>query len=85
VTIGMSATAFDAFVMLFDPSFIPVAHNDDRSSGTKDASLTFTLTSTGTWSVVTNSLEAGKSGDYYLSLTSSGCEAAGPRRRSVRH
>ncbi len=86
VTVSVSATSFDPLVMLLDPSFVPVAVNDDLAAGTDDASLTFTLTATGRWTVVVNSLNAGGLGDYFVSLTSPSCsQPSGPRRRSVRH
>ena len=78
--------AFDPLVVLLDPSFVPVAMNDDLAAGTDDASLTFTLTETGTWTAVINTLDAGNLGDSYVSMTSPSCEPpSGPRRRSVRH
>lgn len=86
VTISVSAMSFDPFVALLDPSFVPVAVNDDLSGGTDDASLTYTLTATGTWTVIVNSLNAGGTGDYFLSVTSPSCSTVTtPRRRTVRH
>jgi len=86
VTIGLSATSFDPFLILIDPIGVPLAANDDLATGTDDASLTYTLTSTGTWLVIVNSLDAGGVGDYYLSLTSPSCATpVGPKRRALRH
>ncbi len=83
VTVDMRATAFDAYLILLDPNDVPVAENDDVSAGTTDARIGFTLTATGTWSVIANSLAAGGSGDYALSIACSG-GAPAPRRRAVR-
>jgi len=72
VTIDMSSTAFDTYLFLIDPSSTPVAQNDDFS-GT-NSRITFTLTSTGTWSIGANSAFGGRTGAYSLSLT---CTNAG--------
>ena len=83
ITIDMHAGGFDAYLMLLDPSDVPVAENDDAAAGSTDARITFTLTSTGTWTIVANSLTAVGSGDYTLSISCPG--AASPvRRRAVR-
>jgi len=60
ITIDMRASAFDAYLVLLDPSDVPVAENDDAA------------TSTGTWTVVANSLAAAGSGDYTLSISCPG-------------
>ena len=83
ITIDMRSTAFDSFLILLDPSDVPVAENDDVSAGSTDSRITVTLTSTGTWTVVANSALAAGSGDYTLSISCPG--AASPvRRRAVR-
>lgn len=83
ITIDMRTSEFDAYLVLLDPSDVPVTENDDAAAGSTDARITFTLTSTGTWTVVANSLAAAGSGDYALSISCPG--AASPvRRRAVR-
>lgn len=83
VTIDMRSSVFDAYLVLLDPADVPVAENDDVSAASPDSHITFTLTSTGTWTVVANSLVAAGSGDYALSISCPG--AASPvRRRAVR-
>jgi hypothetical protein len=62
VTIEMASTSFDAFLALLDPNGVPLIDNDDVSSTNTNARVTFTLTSTGTWTVVANSLKASQSG-----------------------
>jgi hypothetical protein len=82
VTIDMHSTAFDCYLMLLDPTGVPLAENDDASSGVTDSRITYTLTSTGTWTIVTNSLAASQSGEYTISLS---CPLASrPRQRAVR-
>jgi hypothetical protein len=84
ITIDMKSTAFDTYLMLFDPSDVPVAENDDAASGSTDSRITFTLTASGSWTVVANALAANKSGDYTLSIA---CPLGTTpiRRRAARH
>lgn len=79
-----TSAAFDAFLILIAPNGVPLAASDDLLDNSTDAGITATLTSSGTWTVVANSLRSDGVGDYYLSLTSDSC-ATGKRRRSVRH
>jgi len=82
VTIDMHSAAFDAYLMLLDPSGVPLAENDDSWSGVTDSRITYALTSTGTWTIVANSLAASQSGQYTISLS---CPMASrPRQRAVR-
>lgn len=77
ITIEMSSTGFEPFLILIDPASVPVAQSLGMST------LTYTLTSSGTWTIVANSHGAAASGNYTLSLN---CPARGGlRRRSVRH
>ena len=82
ITIDLRATSFDAFLGLIDPSGVPVAVSDDASPGSTDAQLVYTLTSSGTWTVVANNLRSDATGSYELAIA--GC-AAGPRSRAARH
>ena len=82
VTLEMHSTAFDTFLSLIDPNEVPVAQNDDGFAGSTDSRISFTLTATGTWTVVANSAGAG-AGSYVLAMT---CPQAAPpanRRRAV--
>ena len=81
ITIDMRSASFDTYLVLLDPSDVPVAENDDVSAGSTDSRMTFTLTATGTWTVVANSLGASGSGDYTLSIS---CPGAAVRKRAVR-
>jgi protocatechuate 3,4-dioxygenase beta subunit len=88
VTIELSSSSFDAYAVLLDPNNKPVADNDDVTESNTNSRLTFTLTSSGTWTVIANTLKAGASGDYAIALTSSACAVtapAGPRRRTASH
>lgn len=83
ITLELSSTAFDGLLMLLDPNMVPVAQNDDRAGGATDSRIVFTLTSSGTWTVVANSLAVAGTGDYVLSLSCPATET-GPKRRAVR-
>jgi hypothetical protein len=83
VTIEMHSTAFDTYLMLLDPNGVPLAENDDSASGVTDSKITMTLTTTGTWTVVANSLAASQTGSYTLSLSCPSTTAP-PRQRAVR-
>ena len=73
VTIDMRSTAFDTLLALFDPSGETVDVNDDGPVGT-DSQIVATLSMTGTYTIVTTSLEEGPTpGAYSLSLA---CAAA---------
>ena len=84
VTIAATTTAFDPLLILISPGGVPLAINDDASASTRDASLTFTLPTAGTWTVVVNHATGAATGDYVLSLNSSSCAPPGPRRRALK-
>ncbi len=69
VTIRMTSTAFDAYLVLLSPSDVAVTDDDDNDDGSTNAAITYTLPSTGTWTIVANTIGAGKGGAYTLSLT----------------
>jgi hypothetical protein len=75
ITIDMASAAFAPYIVLVDPANVPVAESESR--------ITFTLTASGTWTVIANSLTATQSGDYTLSLSCPIAAAPGPRRRAA--
>lgn len=81
VTLTMHSDALDSFLVLIDPLDRPIAQNDDRAAATSDAAITITLPSSGTYSVIANTVSSGATGAYTLSLN---CGTASGRRRSVR-
>ena len=82
ISIDMKSSSFDAYLILLDPSDVPVAENDDVSAGSTDSRITFTLPTAGTWTVVANAASAA-SGDYTLSIS---CPGGTPvRRRAAPH
>ena len=75
VTITMSAS-YDTFLFLLDPMAMTAA-TDHASAGNFTSRITFTLTSTGTWFIVTNSFNPSVVGPYTLTLTCGAAPAAG--------
>jgi len=73
VTITMSA-AYGTFIYLLDPSATTAA-TSVNSPGILTSSVTFTLTSTGTWFIVANGYDPNVVGAYSLNLT---CGSAPP-------
>ena len=79
VTIDMASTAFDTYLGLISPAPAIAAENDDvgtcspgQIGGGCDSRITFTLTSSGTWVIVTNSALGNQFGGYTLALQCSG-------------
>jgi hypothetical protein len=70
VTVTLTA-AFDTYLFLLDPTATVVASDDDSGGGT-NSRIVFTLTSTGSWFIATNSFNANTFGAYTLSLTCTG-------------
>ena len=68
VVIIMTSRELDTYLILVDPSQNAVAQNDDFGDDT-NSRITFTLTSTGTWTIVANSFEPLDTGSYNLALS----------------
>lgn len=67
VTITMTSSAIDTYLILLDP-LDNLAAQDDDSGGGSNSQITFTLNATGTWTIVANSFDANEFGNYNLSL-----------------
>ncbi|HMY75889.1 MAG TPA: NF038122 family metalloprotease, partial [Blastocatellia bacterium] len=81
IAIGLESNAFDAYLFLLFGQNI-VEENDDGGGGTNSripANTGFlTLPSSGTYVIAATSYDAGETGNYSLSLTSSGGGGGGP-------
>lgn len=67
ITIDMVSSAFDNYLILVDPDGETVAEADDGSSG-DDERITFTLHSTGTWTIIANTYDSRETGHYMLRI-----------------
>jgi len=68
VTISMTSSVIDTYLILFDPETDVVAE-DDNSGGGTNALITFTIDATDTWFIVASSSDPGELGAYTLTLT----------------
>lgn len=73
VTINMSSTDVDAYLMLRGPSGVS-EWNDDRATGETNARITVRLPADGLYRVSATTYEPGESGEYLISVI----EGAGP-------
>ena len=70
LTIDLTSSAFDAFLLLLDSSGSSLAFNDDYSG--LNSRIVYTMSSSGTVYVVANSLSVSGTGSYSLSVQCSG-------------
>lgn len=64
VTVSMSSSAVDAYLVVYDTNGLVLVSNDNRDPSTKDAQLTFTPALTGFYGIVASSVNAGATGAY---------------------
>lgn len=75
VTLTMRSSDLDAWVVIDDPASEFMQYNDDGAGGT-DASLTVTLPHDGRYIILANTVQAGVTGTYSLSVASGGSSTA---------
>lgn len=68
VTIYLSSQDFDPYLILLDPQGRRIYENDDISRSDRNSRLVVTLPTTGTYTAVANSYEAGKNGRYFIKI-----------------
>lgn len=69
VTIDLESQDFDPYLILLDPAGRRISENDDVSRTNRNSRLVVTLPDTGTYTVVANSYEAGKNGEYRIKVS----------------
>ncbi|HVT45939.1 MAG TPA: PPC domain-containing protein [Thermoanaerobaculia bacterium] len=82
VTIEMTSSDFDTFLVLLDPNLAVVAVDDDSAGGT-NSRITFALDISGTWLIAANSFDGDEFGAYLLSLRGCGVPACEPIPESI--
>ncbi len=68
IVITMRSGAFDTFLKVQDAAGNDVGSNDDAFEGSTDSQVVATLSARGRFTIVANSLEAGQTGTYTLTL-----------------
>jgi hypothetical protein len=71
VQITMRSTAVDSFLFLLDTNGLEIESNDD-SGGGSDARMTVQIDTSGTYTILANTFDAGETGAYTLQLVCSG-------------
>lgn len=78
VTVTMRSGAFDTYLSIGSQGSAEAAEsNDDMEEGNTDSRVTYTASTAGTYVIIANSLEAGKTGDFTVVATVSGGESTG--------
>jgi hypothetical protein len=67
ISILMTSSAFNAYLYLYRPNGSKLLENDDGGGGT-NALISATLPTAGTYTILANSLSAGETGSYSLTL-----------------
>jgi hypothetical protein len=73
ISLSLTSSAFDAFLLLYDPAGSKIAQDDNSGGGTQariPASGYFSLPSSGNYQIYVNSARAGETGSYSLSVAS---------------
>lgn len=68
IELVLESDAFDAFLLLNDPSGEQIAQNDDRDVGDTNARITIEAPIEGTYTAFANSRSEGETGDYTLTI-----------------
>jgi hypothetical protein len=72
ISLSLTSSAFDAYLLLYDPAGSKIAQGDNSGGGTQariPASGYFSLPSSGSYKIYANSARAGETGSYSLSVT----------------
>ncbi|MGB3294269.1 MAG: hypothetical protein WBB01_14875 [Phormidesmis sp.] len=80
VIIYLESQDFDPYLILLDPQGRRIYENDDISRSDRNARLIVTLPSTGTYTAVANSYEAGKNGRYFIRIEGSSPQSSALER-----
>ena len=70
VTIQLTSSSFDTYLILVDSRGRKIAENDDASSSSLNSSLTVSLPEDGTYQIIANGIDSSAVGNYHLLLSS---------------
>jgi len=68
VTVNLSSSEFDTYLLLIDPEGQLLEQNDDAAEDDMNSSLTVTLPSDGTYTVVSNGFDSESRGGYAVEV-----------------
>lgn len=68
VTVNLSSSEFDTYLLLIDPEGQLLEQNDDAAQDDMNSSLTVTLPSDGTYTVVSNGFDSESRGGYAVEV-----------------
>jgi hypothetical protein len=66
MTVSMSSSALDSYIIIADANGNEITFNDDKAAGTLDAEITFTAPSTGWYMIRASSSQVAQQGSYSL-------------------
>jgi hypothetical protein len=70
ITVTLTSSDFDTYLIVLDPSSSNVAENDDRSPSDRSSEVSLVLSQTGTYTLVANGYGRSDRGAYQLTVTS---------------
>lgn len=80
VIIYLASQDFDSYLILLDPQGQRIYENDDISRRDSNSRLIVTLPTTGTYTAIANSYEAGKNGRYFIKIELSDAQSSALER-----
>jgi Fibronectin type III domain len=72
VTINMTSTAVDSYLLLAEPDDDVPVEDDNGGPGASDARIVYTLDTSGQWALIANTANGGETGAYTVSISCTG-------------
>ena len=70
VTVSMTSSEFDTYLVLVDPSGASLAQNDDVSQRDRNSRISIELPASGTYTILANGYDSNSRGRYTMTVTS---------------
>ncbi len=83
VIIYLASQDFDPYLILLDPQGRRIYENDDISRSDRNSRLIVTLPTSGTYTAIANSYEAGKNGRYFIKVEIRDAQSSALERMAV--